>query len=162
LARRQRDTSTSRAALAEYESLLAGGDPARGKSLFFGNKATCSTCHQVDGAGGKVGPDLTRIGAVRTGAALLESVFLPSSTLAQGYESYTLATADGRVVTGVIARQSAGLVILRDSSGAESRFQRAEIEELRRSETSLMPEGLGRVLTREELKDLLAFLQAQK
>ena len=54
------------------------------------------------------------------------------------------------------------MLILRDSSGGEARLRRDEIEQMRRSETSLMPEGLGRALTREEFSDLLAFLQSQK
>ena len=121
----------------------------------------CSTCHRLGDAGGRVGPDLTRIGAVRSGHDLLESILWPSSTFAQGYEPYTVATADGRVLAGLIARQDADVLILRDSSGAETRLRRGDVEELRRSETSLMPEGLEGALTRDEFRDLLAFLRSQ-
>jgi putative heme-binding domain-containing protein len=111
--------------------------------------------------GGRVGPDLTRIGAIRSGRDLLESILWPSSTFAQGYESYSFATNDGRVLTGLIVRHDASVVLLRDSGGAETQLRRDELAEMRRSETSMMPEGLSRALTREEFRDLLAFLRSQ-
>jgi putative heme-binding domain-containing protein len=148
--------------LAEFEPLLAGGDPGRGRAVFFGTKVVCASCHRIRDQGGQSGPNLTQIGAIRSGHDLLESVLWPSSTFAQGFETYTVATADGRVLNGLIARQDADVLILRDSSGGEARLRRDEIEQMRRSETSLMPEGLGRALTREEFRDLLAFLQSQK
>ena len=74
------------ARLAEYEPLLTGGDPGRGRAVFFGRTAACATCHRVGDEGGRVGPDLTRIGAIRSGHDLLESILWPSSTFAQGYE----------------------------------------------------------------------------
>ena len=66
------------------------------------------------------------------------------------------------MIAGLIAHQDADVVIVRESSGAETRLRRAEIEELRRSEISLMPEGLAHTLTREDLRDLLSFLQSQR
>jgi putative heme-binding domain-containing protein len=150
-----------RARLAELEPLLTGGDPERGRAVFFGAKAACATCHRIADAGGRIGPDLTRIGAVRSGHDLVESIEWPGLTFAQGYESYRVATADGRVLGGMIVRQDADVLILRDSSGAETRLRRDEIEAVHRSEISLMPEGLGRALSREEFRDLLAFLRSQ-
>jgi putative membrane-bound dehydrogenase-like protein len=149
------------ARMADYEPLLKGGDAGRGRAVFFGKTVACATCHRVGADGGRVGPDLTRIGAIRSGHDLLESILWPSSTFAQGYEPYTVATSDARVLDGVIARQDADVLILRNSTGAETRLRRDEIEVLRRSETSLMPDGLARSLTRDELQDLLAFLRSQ-
>jgi putative membrane-bound dehydrogenase-like protein len=150
------------ALLAEYRPLLENGDPGRGRTVFFGKTAACATCHRVGVDGGQIGPDLTRIGAIRSGLDLLESIVWPSSTFAQGFEPYAVATADGRILDGVIARQDAGVVVLRNSTGAETRLRRDEIVELRRSDTSLMPDALAGALTRDELRDLLAFLQSQK
>jgi putative membrane-bound dehydrogenase-like protein len=149
-----------RARLAEFEPLLRSGDPVRGRALFFGTKAACATCHRVGDSGGLVGPDLTKVGAIRSGHDLLESILFPGSTFAQGYESYAIATADGRVLTGLIVRQDAVDLVLRDASGAETRLPRAEIEDVRRSETPLMPDGLGNAMSREEFRDLLAFLKS--
>jgi putative membrane-bound dehydrogenase-like protein len=148
------------ARMAEYEPLLTGGDSGRGRTIFFGKVAACASCHRVGDEGGRVGPDLSRIGAVRSGRDILESILWPSSTFAQGYEPYSVATTDGRVLAGLIARRDAEVFVLRDSSGAETRLRRDEVEALRRSETSLMPEGLARTLTRAELRDLIAFLRS--
>jgi putative membrane-bound dehydrogenase-like protein len=159
---REDGLETLQGRLSELERSLTGGDPLRGRAIFFGAKAACATCHRLDDAGGSVGPDLTRVGATRSGRDLLESIIWPSSTFAQGYEPYSVATTDGRVLDGLIARQDAAVVVLREASGTETRLRRDEIDELRRSPTSLMPAGLERALTQSELGDLLAFLKAQR
>jgi putative membrane-bound dehydrogenase-like protein len=160
LAMIQEGAESRRARLTEFEPLLKGGDPVRGRAVFFGTKTACATCHRVGNSGGLVGPDLTKVGAIRSGQDLLESILFPGSTFAPGYEPYAIATADGRVLTGMIVRQDANGLILRDASGAETRLPRAEIEQVRRSETSVMPDGLGFAVSREEFRDLLAFLKA--
>src|SRR5439155_26463326 len=76
--------------LARFEPYLNGADAERGRAVFFGGKVACSVCHAVGSEGGKVGPDLTKIGAIRSGRDLLESILLPSSTFAQGYDSYQI------------------------------------------------------------------------
>src|SRR5262249_36855503 len=112
--------------------------------------------------GGQIGPDLTRIGAIRAGRDLLESIVFPSSTIAQGFESYAVTTKDGRALTGVLTRQTGDTLLLRDSSGAELRLRKDQVEEMNRSPNSLMPEGLEKTMTRDEFRDLLAFLQRLK
>ncbi|MCI0456573.1 MAG: HEAT repeat domain-containing protein [Gemmataceae bacterium] len=148
--------------LGTFEPLLKGGDVERGRAVFFGPKVACATCHAIGSQGGRIGPDLTRIGTVRSGRDLLEAVVLPSSTIAQGFEPYQAVMKDGRMFSGVIARQTADVVVLRDSSGADLRLHRAEVESLRRQTTSLMPEGLERQLSAKEFRDLLEFLQGLK
>jgi putative membrane-bound dehydrogenase-like protein len=142
--------------------LLAGGDVARGRDVFFGKRATCSACHRIAAEGGEVGPDLTKVGAVRSGRDLLESLVFPSATIAQGFDPYVVTTPDGRTTTGVIGRQTNDILFLRDSSGAEVRFRKDQIVDLQRANISLMPEGLQRPLGNEELRDLLAFLLSLK
>jgi putative heme-binding domain-containing protein len=151
-----------KARLAELEPLLAGGKPERGRAIFFGKKVGCAVCHRVGAEGGQVGPDLTKIGAVRSGRDILEAVIAPSASIAQGYDNYAVSTRDGRVATGVLARQTADALFLRDSSGGELRFRKDQVTELRRLPTSLMPEGLDRLLAPEEFRDLLGFLQSLK
>ena len=136
--------------------------PERGRSVFFSNKAACATCHTVGSAGGIVGPDLTKVGAIRSGRDILESILLPSSTFAQGYESYQVSTVDGRDVSGVMARQSAEAIVLRDAGGGETQLHKNQIREMRLSNISIMPEGLELGLSREEFSDLMAFLQSLK
>jgi putative heme-binding domain-containing protein len=148
------------ARLAGYEPLLQGGDAQRGRGIFFGKKVACATCHRIGGQGGEVGPDLTKIGAIRAGKDILEAILAPSATVAQEYETYRVIARNERTATGTIARQSPVELILRDTSGAELRFRKDQIQELTRMKTSLMPEGQERALTEEEFRDLLAYLQS--
>jgi putative membrane-bound dehydrogenase-like protein len=151
-----------RARLAEFEPLLTGGSPDRGRTLFSSRKVACATCHRIGNEGGGIGPDLTRIGAIRAGRDVLESILFPSSTIAQGYENYIVTTKDGRSVSGVITRRTSDTVVLRDSSGAELRLRKDQVDAMNRSAISLMPEGLDKAMTRDEFRDLLAFLQSLK
>jgi len=146
----------------DNEPLLKGGDPARGRAVFFGGKTACATCHRIGAEGGTIGPDLTKLGVIRAGRDILESILVPSSTIAQGYDPYVVVTTEGKTLHGVIARQTAELVVLRDASGAELHLRQDRIQEMRRAATSIMPEGLERALSRDELRDLLAFLQGQR
>jgi putative heme-binding domain-containing protein len=149
-----------RALLAEFEPLLEGGDKDRGRSVFFGKKTACGACHRVGEEGGAVGPDLTKVGGIRAGRDLLESVVLPSATFAQGYETYRAELNDERTVSGVIARRTADGVVLRDATGAETRLPASAVERLTRQRTSLMPDGLVKALTADELRDLFAYLKS--
>jgi putative membrane-bound dehydrogenase-like protein len=151
-----------RARLSEFDELLKGGDIQRGRQVFYGKKVACATCHRIGNDGGLIGPDLTKIGAIRAGGDILESIVLPSSTIAQGFEPYVVATKDGRVMIGIISRQTADTLLLRDSAGAELRVPKDQVQEMTRSATSIMPEGLERAITKEEFRDLLAFLQSLK
>src|SRR5205823_14262838 len=69
------DADKQRSRLVELEEVLSGGEVQRGRDLFFANqKAICATCHAVQGQGGKIGPDLGKIGAIRTPRDLLEAI----------------------------------------------------------------------------------------
>jgi putative heme-binding domain-containing protein len=148
--------------LEESESLLATGDAQRGRAVFFSAKTACGTCHAIAGEGGKIGPDLTKVGAIRSGRDILEAILFPSSTFAQGYQSFTITRKDGEESQGVIARETADGVLLRDASGAERAIRREEIREVMASPVSLMPSGLEQGMSREEFTDLLAYLQSLK
>jgi putative heme-binding domain-containing protein len=161
-ARLRAESAAPLAKLSRYEPLLGGGDATAGQAVFSSPKAACSVCHAVGADGGRIGPDLTRIGAVRSGRDLLESILFPSSTFAQGYESYALLTIDDRELYGTLARSAADVVVLRDSTGQESHFRQQEVRELRRQTVSLMPEGLESGLSEAEFRDLLAFLLSLK
>lgn len=147
--------------LADLEPLLTGGDENRGQQLFIG-KAGCSACHRVGKHGGLVGPDLTRVGRIRSGRDLVESIALPSATFAQGYEPYRLTLTSDAVLTGVRVRSLDDSFVLRDASGAETRLRQGEIKSTERATVSIMPDGLLNGLSREEIRDLLAYLQNLK
>ena len=100
-------TQDRQSRLAEFLPLLEGGNAERGRAVFLSTKTACSTCHRVGSEGGRIGPDLTSIGAIRAGRDILESIVFPSSTIAQEFEQYTLVTTDGRAISGIMASQTA-------------------------------------------------------
>ncbi|MCH9652616.1 MAG: HEAT repeat domain-containing protein [Planctomycetes bacterium] len=156
------DLAQQKAHLESLKPLLTEGRLEEGKKIFFGKKAACSGCHAVEDLGGKVGPDLTKIGAIRTGTDLLEAIALPSASFARGYRSYLVVNDAGRIYTGVISRESSDTVYLRTADLSEVRIARDEIEVMKESPTSIMPKGLEQRLSRQEIRDLLAYLQNRK
>lgn len=153
------DTDAMKAKLTELEPVLTGGDGKRGRAVFFGKKAACSACHTVGTEGGKIGPDLSKIAGIRTGRDLLEAVVFPSSSLVRGFEPYVVVTAEGRQFSGIIGRETTDAVFLVNAERNETRIPRSAVETLERSKVSIMPQGLDGQLTRQELADLLAYLQ---
>jgi len=162
LTRLETDSVERRARLARLQKELGGGDAKRGRQVFFGRRASCSACHLVKGKGGKIGPDLSTVGSRRDRRDLLEAVLYPSASLSRGYESYTLATSSGRVVSGLIERETADRIEIRTADQRIQRIARDEIEQMRPSNISIMPQGLERTLSRDELRDLAAFLMSLK
>lgn len=146
--------------LDELEPILTHGSPQRGQEVFFSAKAVCSMCHTVNGQGGHVGPDLSRIGSIRSGRDLLEAILFPSSSFARGYEPFVVATIDGQVFNGVIHRETADAIVLVTNNRVEKRVPRSSIEAIEQSQTSVMPRGLDANLSHQELADLIAFLQS--
>jgi putative heme-binding domain-containing protein len=147
--------------LKKMEALLAsGGDIGRGRRVFFGEKVACSRCHTIGKQGGHVGPDLTAIGAIRSGHDLLEAIVFPSASFVPGHEIYLVETATD-TFSGVRGDGPPGTVTLITGPDAELRIPRSEVRSMRPSTVSLMPEGLDESLSRQELSDLLAFLQGQ-
>jgi len=160
LAAWERNMATLLQRLAEFKPLLTGGDPGRGRELF--TVATCAGCHRIGERGGESGPDLTKIGAIRSGGDLLESILFPSSSFAQGFEPYALTRRDGEEVIGSLVAQGPEGVTLRDATGFLHRVPAAGVASLDRLQLSAMPEGLDQLLTRGQFRDLLAYLQSLK
>jgi putative membrane-bound dehydrogenase-like protein len=148
--------------LEKLEPLLtAGGDVGRGRRLFFGEKVACSSCHTIGVEGRKVGPDLTGIGAIRSGHDLLEAIVFPSASFVPGHEVFNVDTETERL-SGVIKSQNKEAVVLITGPDGEVRIPRSMVKSIKPSKVSLMPEGFDEHLTKTELTDLLAFLQAEK
>ena len=148
-------------AAAQLEPLLtAGGDVGRGRRIFFGQKVACSSCHTIGAEGGHVGPDLTGVGAIRSGHDLLEAVVFPSASFVPGYEIYLVDIGNDRL-SGVLRSQSRDAVVLVTGPHGEVRIPRSRIKSMERSTVSLMPDGFDESLSKTELTDLLAFLQAE-
>jgi len=149
--------------LEELEPLLQGGDANRGHQIFLG-KAACFTCHRVGNNGGIAGPDLTKIGAIRSGRDLLESVLMPSATFAQGYDTYSVTTRNTDTFTGINIRQLQleDVIVIRDVGGNETRLPKSQVEKMERLPLSIMPEGLLNGLGKEDIRDLFSYLQSLK
>jgi putative heme-binding domain-containing protein len=130
------------------------GDSARGAGIF---KQNCQSCHAVQGVGQQVGPDLASV-ASRRSEQLLVDILDPSRQVSPDYISYLLQTKDGRIMTGLIAAETADRVTLRREERQQDTIPRSSIEQLRASGKSLMPDGLEQKLTPDELADLLEFL----
>lgn len=136
--------------------LRAGtGNLANGKALFTKH---CATCHQLHGEGNKIGPDLTTANR-KDRAALLENIVNPNEVVRREYSSYVVATDAGRRIVGMLAEENAAAVTLLDAENRRIRVARDEIEELRPSDVSLMPERLLDKLSPQELRDLFSYLE---
>jgi putative heme-binding domain-containing protein len=120
----------------------------------------CASCHRLDQEGTAVGPDLFGIRNQPKESILLH-VLVPDHEITPGYSAYTVATRDGRVLTGLIASETPASVTLRQPLGKEDVLPRDEIEELSASPHSLMPQGLESLISRQEFADLLAYLKGE-
>ena len=149
-----------RARLEELLSGLKGGDIRRGQAVFNSSKNACVACHTIGYLGGKVGPDLTRIGQIRTERDLLEAIVFPSSSFVRGYEPVLIRTKAGNSYNGVIRQDSAAEIVLATGVNQEVRISRSDIEDMRPSQVSVMPSGLDQQLSPRDLADLVAFLKA--
>ncbi|HEX3727424.1 MAG TPA: PA14 domain-containing protein, partial [Pirellulales bacterium] len=97
--------------LDELADVATSGDIQRGRELFFGNKqAICASCHAVQGQGGQIGPELSKIGAIRAPRDLVEAIVFPSASFARGYEPLNVVVDDGRVLSGIVARETADAI----------------------------------------------------
>ncbi len=161
-AERESNEASRAEKLKSLESVLDGGSAARGEEVFFGQRSACSACHRVGTRGERIGPELTKIGEIRTRRDLLEAVVIPSASLARGYETFHAVTKDGNVYTGLLSRETAAAIYLRTAERAEVRVPRSELEQLSPHATSIMPEGLEKLLGPGELADVIAYLQSLK
>jgi len=148
--------------LLEIEASLTEGDIVAGRAVFFGQKASCSACHRVHREGGEVGPNLSEIARIRSTRDLLESILYPSATLARDYETFNVLTTSGGLVTGTIQRETGDAVYLRTADRTQVRIEHDSIEEMSRSNVSIMPQGLENTISHEELNNLMAFLNTLK
>ncbi len=136
------------------------GDAARGKQLFA--QQSCVACHtDADGQTPK-GPHLVDIGKRYKRAELAESILKPSAKIAQGFDTFSFVTVDGKILTGFVVGESADAVQIRQTNGLALSLKKDEIEERVKQETSMMPLGLANNLTPEQLADLIAYLESLK
>ncbi|MFN0020897.1 MAG: PVC-type heme-binding CxxCH protein, partial [Pirellulaceae bacterium] len=141
---------------------LDGGNAQAGRDIFVNKRASCTACHRVGSDGGKIGPDLTKVGERRSQRDLLEAVLFPSASVGQGYETYIIQTTGGQTVTGLVTRRTADALFLRTPDQKDIRLATADIEQMKPSPVSIMPAGLENTMTNEQLRDLIAYLRSLK
>jgi cytochrome c oxidase cbb3-type subunit III len=144
------------------------GNAIHGKELFYGD-ANCSLCHMVQGKGGKLGPELTGVGASRPPEAIIDSVRNPSRRLAWGlteatkefpqeYESVTAITADGKQIKGVTLNEDSFTVQVMDTSEQIHLLEKDKLKSFQKSRESAMPRYNADTLSDKDLNDIVAFL----
>jgi putative membrane-bound dehydrogenase-like protein len=158
----QADLPQQRAHLDELLQSLGKGDIRHGQAVFNSQKAACSSCHAMGYLGGRVGPDLTTIGQIRTERDLLESIVYPSASFVRSFEPYIVRTRSDDEYSGVLRKDTPEEVVLATGPSTEMRVARADIADIRPGTVSVMPAGLEQQLSRQELADLVAFLKATK
>jgi putative heme-binding domain-containing protein len=156
-------TSKTKAPLvAKYKSLLGSSqepsaDPSRGRAVF---NRTCLSCHKLFDAGGDVGPELT--GSDRANPDyILENVLDPSATVSRDFTLTSVATADGRLISGII-REQTDLSLVVQTANERVIVPREDVDAIKPSHTSMMPEGLLEPLSDGEVRDLFAYLASSK
>ena len=144
------------------------GNSVHGKELFYGD-ANCSSCHMVEGKGGRLGPDLTSVGTARTVESLVESVRNPSQRLAWGltestkefaqeYETVTVVTADGQQIKGVTLNEDQFSLQIMDTTERIHLFEKDKLRSIQKSRKSLMPSYDSTILSDRDLDDVIAYL----
>jgi putative heme-binding domain-containing protein len=142
------------------ELVKTKGNAKRGRALYLNNKAlACINCHRLEGVGGSVGPDLTRVWETHSLEKVMEAILDPSKEIKEGYQAYRAVTTSGQVVTGLKVAQNDKEVVLRDATGKEVRIASKDLDELSASKKSLMPDDVVTHLNFDEFIDLIAFLR---
>src|SRR5260221_8817453 len=156
------DSKTKDDPLAEYQECLAGGKAVQGKAVFFERpEAQCVRCHKVGTQGGDVGPDLTHVGAQKDRTYILESVILPNKQIAQGFDSVMVVNKAGDIFAGVLKSEDADQLVINTPESGLVTIKKADIQS-RKKALSPMPEGIGQLLSKQDLRNLVEFLAGQK
>ena len=136
----------------------ASGNPQRGELVYRRSDLACITCHAIGGAGGRVGPDMTSIGASAQPDYLVESLLMPNAKIKEGYHGVVVETKDGQTLSGTVVRESASELVLRGTANQEIVLAKSNLESRNQASASLMPAGLLDSLNEAEQLDLVAFL----
>ena len=136
------------------------GDEKAGRELF--TKVGCASCHQVDGTGGFLGPELNSIAAQKASEEIRKAVLEPSAELKVGFETVSANMANGTKIEGVVKNEDLFTMQVLTREGEHETIEKSRIKELSRPARSVMPGNYGQKLSDEELRNLLAFLDRQR
>jgi putative heme-binding domain-containing protein len=144
-------------------ALKGQGKADRGRQLFSDLKGlACIKCHAVGKDGGAVGPELSSVASKYPRDELIAAVLNPSAKIASGYEPTVLALVDGRVLTGLVRNETAEALEIQDADAKTLRLTKEQIDERKRSDVSIMPNGLAEGLSPQDFADLIAYLETLK
>ncbi len=139
------------------------GDSNAGERIFRDQSGVaCIKCHAVAGQGGTVGPDLTMIGTQFPRETLIDHVLFPSAAVREGYQQTIFELQDGESLSGIIKADTDESVSILDSQGQLQAIPKRDIRERKKSELSLMPEGLQVGLSLEQFADLISYLESRR
>ncbi len=148
-------TSSERmAAVARYQPALKGGDAKRGQAIFQKN---CTPCHKFQGIGNEVGPNIAAR-QDKSNEGLLREILDPNRAVDQRFAAYVAVTTDGVVKTGILFEETGNAITLLGQNREKTTLLRSQLESLTSTGKSLMPEGLEKQITPEEMADLIKFL----
>ncbi len=139
---------------------IAGGDWERGRQVFAGAGA-CLSCHQVNGDGGVIGPDLSNL-VHRDYASVLKDIVDPSAAINPDRIAYHLELKDGTSLLGMILEDTRESVVVAEVAGSKRTIAKSGIKAMKASAVSLMPPGLWSALAPQQQKDLMTFLLLEK
>ncbi len=153
----QPTTKDKRPLPAISEFVKMKGNAGNGASV-FAKQGTCAKCHQVNGEGKNVGPDLSEIGKKLAREAVYESILYPSASIAHNYETYVVETKKGTTANGLLVSKTAEEISIKDAEAIVRTFKTSEVESVVRSPISLMPADLHQSMTTQELVDVVEYL----
>ena len=144
--------------MAPFQPVLQGGDAGKGKTWFF-DKAdiACLRCHQVRGVGGTLGPVLDGVGKRLKREEILESILRPNASISAGFEQAQITTRDGNIHAGLVKQETDTEVVLESLEEGIVRLAKSRVQSRVRG-LSAMPEGLEKLMTLRELRDLIEYL----
>ena len=149
--------------LARWRECLEGGDGEVGKEIFAEKaEAACMRCHKVKGEGGDVGPDLAEVGKKMGREFVLQSIVDPNAVIAKGYDNMMVTLKDGNIVAGLLNAETADELALKNPADGKLQRVKKSVMKERASLPSAMPPGMGEVLTKRELRDLVQYLSTLK
>jgi len=148
--------------LPSIRELMARKGDAKNGRLVYNTAGTCHKCHVVNKIGRNLGPDLSEIGSKLSRQALLESVLFPSAGISHNYDAWTLLLINGITLSGLITSETDENIVLVDNEAILHTVATGDIEEKIRQSVSLMPADLQKILTTQELVDVVAYMETLK
>ncbi len=149
-------------AMAKWRECLYGGNAEEGKKTFIERQdAACFRCHKINGEGGEVGPEMAGLGAKQSREQLLDSILFPNKTIAPGFESVLVTLKNGASYAGMLKSETDAEMIINSPEDGLLTVKKADVKSRDRGLSS-MPEELGNILSKSDVRNLIEFLSTLK